>query len=109
MIAEEIQGFDTAENLHRKSLEIFEKQGNEHSAATTYGQLGNIAGLREKYDESGMWLIKSILTFSRCNAPHDVQRNTHNFMILYEMASSEGQANLESMWRKAGLGELPEG
>ncbi len=60
MIAQERRDFDEAEKWYLKSLEITEKQGNEHGAASTYHQLGMIAQERRDFDEAEKWYLKSL-------------------------------------------------
>lgn len=103
---QEQRDFSAAEQWYRKSLAIKEKQGNEHGAASTYGQLGIVAGLQERYEESGQWLIKCIVTLARCNDAHGAQRSASNFMVFHGQAPAEVQAKLAAMWRDAGLGDL---
>jgi Tfp pilus assembly protein PilF len=106
MIAEKQRDFAAAESWYRKSLEIKEKQGNEHGAANTFGQLGILAGLQKKFEEAGQWLIKCILVFARCNDNHNAQVVANNFMIFYKQSPTEIQEKLKSMWEKS-LGEFP--
>ena len=108
MIAEERRDFDQAENWYRKSLAIEEKQGNEHGAAITHGQLGILAGSQGRYRDCGQWLIRCIQTFATCNDRARAEGNTRNFAIFYSKASQAQQAELREMWRKAGLGEYPQ-
>ena len=55
-IAHEQRDFAGAEQWYRKSLEIKERRGDEHGAASTYGQLGILAGFQERWDEAARWL-----------------------------------------------------
>ena len=108
MIAREQRDFQAAQQWYQKSLEIKERLGNEHGAASTYGQLGIMAGLQENYVDSGRWLIKCVATFLRVNDPHSAQRNTNNFVIFLQQASPEEQAALRRLWDEAGLPPLPQ-
>ncbi len=105
-IAQSQGDFETAEKWCRKTLDIFEKQGVEHYSASTYGQLGILAGLQEKFEESGKWFIKGIINFARCDDPAGVQRNAENFLISYKQTESATQSKLKALWEEAGLGEL---
>jgi tetratricopeptide (TPR) repeat protein len=107
IVAQEQRNFSAAEIWYHKSLAITEKQGNEHDAASTYGQLGILTGLQGHVYESGRWLIKCILAFSRCNDPDGVRRNTSCFLVSHEAASPSARAKLEALWKAAGLGDLP--
>jgi tetratricopeptide (TPR) repeat protein len=60
MIAQEKRDFDSAEVWYKKSLEIKEKYGNDHEAATTYHQLGMIAEMRRDFDSAETWYKKSL-------------------------------------------------
>ncbi len=82
-------------------------RGDEHGAARTYGLLGIIAGLQVNYEEAGRWLVRCDLTFIRCNDPHDAVKAARNFLIFYKKAPPEARETLETMWKGAGLGELP--
>jgi len=78
----------------------------KHDAAMTHGQFGVLVGLQECFEESGKWMIKAILLFSKCNAQSEVQLNANNFQILYNQSSPETQVKLKAMWESAGLGEI---
>jgi len=107
MVAQEQRDLAAAEQWYRKSLAISEKQGNEHGAASTYCQLGILAGRRERFEEAGRWLIRSILAFARWNDRHGAQRNAGNFMVFYKRAPASVRQKLAAMWSEAGLGDLP--
>jgi len=103
-----LQGdYAAAEEWYRKSLAIEEKQGNEHGAAITYGQLGILASLQSDFLESGRWMIKCVLAFVRARDAHSANRNTKNFMVFYNNAPPADQSKLKAMWEEAGLGEFP--
>ncbi len=104
----EQRDFAAAEQWYRKSLAIKEKQGNERGSAITYGQLGVLAGVQERFRESGEWLVKSLKVFRRANDPHYAQHVVSNFLATYGRASDGDKAELRRMWEQAGLGPLPE-
>ena len=52
--------FDAAEEWYRKSLEIDERNGDEHGAAKTYHYLSAVAIGREDFESAEKWLWKSI-------------------------------------------------
>ncbi len=52
--------FDAAEEWYRKSLEIEERLGNERGTASTYHQLGTVAGKRGDFDAAEEWSRKSL-------------------------------------------------
>ena len=108
MIGEEQRDFAAAGQWYRKSLAIKEKQGDEQGAASTYSQLGVLAGVQERFRESGEWLIKSLTAFQRANDPHYAQQAASNFLVAYGRASDDDMAKLRAMWEQAGLGPFPE-
>jgi tetratricopeptide (TPR) repeat protein/GTPase SAR1 family protein len=59
-VAKEQRKYEEAETWYQKSLEISEKQGNEHGSALTYHQLGMIAEERRKYEEAETWYRRSL-------------------------------------------------
>ncbi|HEV3039583.1 MAG TPA: tetratricopeptide repeat protein [Candidatus Angelobacter sp.] len=107
MLAHERLELDQAEKWYRKALSIKERQGSEHGAALTYGQLGILAGMKGNLLEGGHLLIKCISILRRVQDQHLAQSNTRNFLVVYKKASAQDQPKLASMWREAGLGELP--
>ena len=68
--------FHTAETWHRKSLAIFEKQGNEHYAASTYHQFGRIAQEQRDFATAETWYQKSLASFEK-------QGNEHGAASIY--------------------------
>ena len=107
IIAQERRDFASAEQWYLKSLAITEKQGNEHGAASTYGQLGILAGLHEDYPAAGQWLVRCLKAFGTGSDQAGVERNTHNLLIFYGQAAADDRARIQAMWREAGLGEFP--
>ena len=107
-VAQERRDFEEAERWYQRSLEVSERLGDEHGAAGTYGQLGIIAGLQERYIESGQWLLKCILTFTRASDPRSAQGNAENFLVTLRNAPPEDRARLRTMWTETGLPDLPE-
>ena len=104
----EQRDFAAAEQWYRKSLAIKEKQGNERGSAITYGQLGVLAGVQERFRESGEWLIKSLTVFRRANDPHNARGAASVFLGSYERASDKDKVELRAMWEQAELGPFPE-
>ena len=109
MIAQEEGDFATAREWYLKSIAVSEKQGDLHGAAFTYGQLGLLAGLQGSVDEAGMFLVRSITSFSRANDQPLAQRGVENFLVLYERASAKDKRQLEAIWREVGLGAFSAG
>ncbi len=107
IIAQEQRDFAAAEQWYRKSLAIKEKHGNERGAASTYGQLGILAGLQGAYEESARWLIRCIKAFAARNNPHHAAQATSNFAIFLSEADEPTQRKMAAMWQEAGLGPLP--
>ena len=60
MIAEEQRDFQAAEWWYQKALAIWEKQGNEHNAASTYHQLGVIAQEQRDFQAAEWWYQKAL-------------------------------------------------
>ena len=106
-IAEERRDFSSAEQWYQKSLAIAEKQGDEHGAASTYGQLGILAGLQERCIESGQWFIRAAQAYAATNDTEGAERQSGNFLVTWDRADDAERAQLEAMWEQAGLGELP--
>ena len=50
ILAQRRGDYGTAESLYRRSLEIFERIGDQAGMATSYHQLGMLAQLRGDYD-----------------------------------------------------------
>jgi len=59
-IAEEQRGFDTAREWYLKALAISLEQGDLHSVAVTYHQLGVIAQEQRDVDTAREWYLKSL-------------------------------------------------
>ena len=57
--------FDTDGAGCRKSLEIFERQGDEHDEAFSYGQLGRMALRLHDFDAAETWYRKLLAIFER--------------------------------------------
>ncbi|HAL70621.1 MAG TPA: hypothetical protein DCP71_02490 [Verrucomicrobiales bacterium] len=55
-----LRDFAAAERWYRKSLAIFEKQGNEQGAASTYHQLGILAQEQRDFAAAERWYLKSL-------------------------------------------------
>jgi tetratricopeptide (TPR) repeat protein len=108
LIAAETRDLEAAEGLYRISLAISEKLKDAYGSAFVYGNLGNLESERGNYLESGRWLIKCIGAFQSTNNPARAEKNSGNFLLNYQKASSEEQRQLRAMWEKAGLGPLPE-
>ncbi len=63
----------------RKSLDIHEKQGNEHDAAATYHNLGAIAGKQRDFETAEKWCRKSLVIFEK-------QGNEHGTATTYRFS-----------------------
>lgn len=84
-----------------------ERQQDDEHGASTYGQLGTLAGLQGHFIDSGRWLLKAIVGFHRAADPHKVRKAAQNFLVIYRNAPAADQAQLEAMWAAAGLGPFP--
>jgi hypothetical protein len=65
--------------------------------------LGINAGQQGHFEESGRWLIKSILAFVHTNDQHSASQAAHNFQFTYRSAPPPDQAKLKALWTEAGL------
>jgi tetratricopeptide (TPR) repeat protein len=54
--------FDQAETSYRKALDIFLAYGDQHNAASTYGQLGVLAHDQKQYDQAETSYRKALET-----------------------------------------------
>ena len=107
IIAQEQRDFVGAENWYKKSLAIKEKQGNEHGAAGSVHQLGKIAEKQGDLEQAARFYIRSLKVFARFQDNHNASIALNNFMRIRSGASSEQKELLETLWREAGLGNLP--
>ena len=107
IIAQVQRDFTAAEKWYLKSLEIEEKQRNEHGAALTYMNLGCIARDTGRFDEAAGWYIRSIQILTKYNDPYHVEMGIRNFMRLFQQCPPDMRETLKSMWADAGLGEFP--
>jgi len=107
MIAAEQQDFEAARESYLISLAIKEKHGSPHDAATTYGQLGILAGRQRRFEESGRWLIRCLSNFLSARDQHNVKRAVRNFLDAYREASAADKQKLELIWQEANLGPFP--
>jgi len=109
IIAEERREFEEAEDWYKKSLKISERLGDEHGAAITYWQLGDLGLLQGRVEDLGRWSVKSIATFSKTCDQDSANQAINKFLIAYQKASQSEQRKLKQLWENAGLGPLPEG
>ena len=108
MIAEEQRDFSTAEKWYLKSLEIKEKQGNEHGAGSTYHQLGMIAEETQDFPTAGQRYCSSAKTYTRFDSTQNYQIVARSVRRLFEKADAGQQEELVKLWNENGLGEFPE-
>ena len=83
MITEEQPDFATTEQWYRISVAIKEKQGNKHRAASSHGQLKQLAALQKHYEQTGQWFIKVHTVFYEAD-PHFAELSTRDFVRLCE-------------------------
>jgi hypothetical protein len=102
-VAEERRQFEAAEAWYRKSLAIEEKQGNEHGAASTYGQLGLLALRRGQLEAAASWLIRCAKAFTHTHDPMNVERTRTSFVLLLSEAPEDLRPRLRALWTEAGL------
>ena len=106
-IAQEQKEFATAEKWFRKALAIDEKRGDDYGAAMTYHELGILEGSKRKFEKAGKWLIKSFLIFNRYDRQDETQIVSDTFIKLLRQAGKGDKATMVSLWRNAGLPDLP--
>jgi hypothetical protein len=103
VVATEERHLAAARAWYLKSLAIEEKQGNEHGAAYSFGQLGILAYLEGRFPEAASWLLRAIGGFARTNDPDGAQRNANNYRIVNRKAPEVDWPQLRQMWIDAGL------
>ena len=99
--------FVVAETWYCKSLSISEKRGIEHTAAATYGQLGILATLQERYEQAALSYVRSISAFLKTNDEHGAAQTAHNFRLAFDAANPASREPMRQTWQAANLGELP--
>lgn len=104
--AQNQRAFAQAEQWYRKSLAIFEQQGNDHSAALTYGQLGIMAETQRDFAQAGQWFLRSIAIFRRFNDRHFLGIAVQSFQRCYAAAPATVQTSLKALW-ESHLGPWP--
>jgi tetratricopeptide (TPR) repeat protein len=108
IIAHAQRDFAQAEQLYRNSLTIREKLGNEYDAAMTYGQLGLISEEQRQFEQAASWLLRSMSIFIRLEDAHFTSLTMQHYTRLTKQAPGAVKEKLRSLWREAGLGELPQ-
>jgi tetratricopeptide (TPR) repeat protein len=108
IVAHGRRSFIDAEKWYFKALEVSEKLGIDSRAADTYNQLGILAGDRRDIVGAANWFIKSLQTYGKCPSVVGAKGTRRNFSLLWDMASQDEKASISELWRKAGLGDLPE-
>jgi tetratricopeptide (TPR) repeat protein len=101
VIAEEQRDLAGAERWYLKSLAISEKQGNEHSAAATYHQLGKIAQERGDHGKAGELFLKAFGVFARKNDKHNAGIALRSFALLLRRAPAAAREELRALGLKA--------
>ncbi|CAN2049635.1 hypothetical protein GMMP1_780001 [Candidatus Magnetomoraceae bacterium gMMP-1] len=89
IIAGEQKDFESAEKCYYKSLKIYEKQGNEHSAATTCHQLGIIAQEQRDFESAENLFRKSIKIKERYNNIYETANSYRQLGILADLQNDE--------------------
>ena len=87
-------------------MDICEKQGDDHGAAITYQQLGQIARLQEDYTTATAWYMKAIAVFSHFADLHNFGIVIGNFVRAFQAADSATQTVLRQQWQQAGLDKI---
>jgi tetratricopeptide (TPR) repeat protein len=95
MIAHKQRDFPTAEDWYRKSLAIFEKQGDEHGAAKTYHQLGMVAEGQRDFPTAEAWYRKSLAIKEKQGNEHGAAQS---YGVLGLLAGQEGRLVEAARW-----------
>ena len=98
-IAEEQRNFGAAEQWHKKTLAIDEKQGNEHGAAGTYHQLGVIAQEQRDFDAANLW-FKKALEIKEKQGEHGAASTYHQLGMI---AQEQRDFDAADLWFKKAL------
>jgi tetratricopeptide (TPR) repeat protein len=107
VVAQKKRDWDTAERLYGESLATMERLGDMHGIAMELAQLAVLDGLQRRFREAAARLAHSTQLFLSRDESHEASRNTRNFAVLLQVADNASKAMMESIWRQAGLGELP--
>lgn len=93
MNAQEQRDFATAEQRCRKSLEIKERQGNEHGAASTWYQLGCVALQLRDVAAAEQWFQRALVVYEKFDDQHNlaiVTRGLERIAELKRQAAADG-------------------
>jgi len=104
IITEEQGQFEQAEKWYEKSLEIKEKQGNEHGAAQTYHQLGKLKFSKGDLELSVKLTLKGFSIFIKKNDNYSASIAFNQFIEIYQSAQSDSQTRIKQIWEESGLG-----
>ena len=102
-IAQEQRDFATAESWYKKSLAISEKHGNEHDAASSYGQLGILHIRMDQPEQAGRFYLKALAGFANTNDGRSVNITAANFVRLHKSAGGPMQQTLQTLWTDTGF------
>src|SRR6266850_1161179 len=89
------KAFELAECRFKKSLEVSESRGNEHGAASSYAELGVLAGMQRRYDASARWSLRAIKGFRHTNDDAGVREGIRNFISAYRLATPPGSGAID--------------
>jgi tetratricopeptide (TPR) repeat protein len=106
-IAEDERDPTAAREWFRKSLAINEAQGDRHSVAEDCDSLGVLAGYAGRFEECAEWLTRAIKLLFESQDDHGLERVMRNFLALHQSASTLAKETMETIWREAGFGNLP--
>ncbi|MEM2869446.1 MAG: tetratricopeptide repeat protein [Thermoplasmata archaeon] len=80
---------DRAEELFKKSLEIFERLGDEHGIAYNHLGFGMVHRARRNWEKAEEWLGRAAAAFERLGTPGDLMAALHE---LSDMWKEKGDA-----------------
>ena len=88
-----------------KSLAIKEKQGNDHGAASTYGQLGHLAKAQQEYAAAADSYLQALQLFLSSEDNQGARICIFAFWGLLQEPDANSK-ELEQKWHDAGLNEI---
>ncbi|MDE5803177.1 MAG: tetratricopeptide repeat protein, partial [Lachnospiraceae bacterium] len=106
IITQKQRDFAAAEAWYKKSLAIFEKQGNEHGAAITYHQLGRIAEERRDFPQAADFYLRSAKMFSETNDTHNLRFAIRSYARLLHTTAGTEHSQLRQAWSTCAPQEL---
>jgi tetratricopeptide (TPR) repeat protein len=106
IIAEVQRDYTMAERWYKQSLAIFEKHGDEHRAAASYNQLGQVSRSQYAYQDAVIWYLKALSVFLRYQDNHNFMIVASNYALAVQAADLSTQAILCQRWTEAGFDQI---